>query len=771
MAITIDIDTARPYQVHVGTFLLEQAGPLVRTTAGGTRAVIVTDTNVGPLYQMPVKQSLEASGYEVSICTFEAGEAHKRAETYVAILEFVAEHELSRSDVIVALGGGVVGDVAGFVAATYMRGCKFVQIPTSLLAMVDSSVGGKTAIDLAAGKNLAGAFWQPSVVIADVGCLATLTPEQFADGCGEVVKHAVIADPELFAELEKTPLTLELLNRDVARVALIIARNIDIKRAVVVADERETNQRKLLNFGHSAGHAVEACEHFELGPPWPQDPLRPRCRCRLCRGAPRQEARGRHHRPGDSARHWPLQHRPHAAFHFPRTHCRRPRPEGRRIRMLARITPSPLKGTVPAIASKSMAHRLIICAALANGETHVTCNTTCADIEATVRCLTALGARIETVEDGFQVHPTMKSVEFGLLKALAGGTLDCGESGSTLRFMLPVACALGADATFVGQGRLGTRPLSPLSDEIIAAGCDLQGLGGFPLKTSGRMRPGTFVLPGNVSSQYISGLLLAAPLLAQPSCVQVTGLIESRPYINLTIQAMKAFGVEVNVERIPARDGQPEVTNFRVSSGSYRTPGSVAVEGDWSNAAFWLCAGAIGTDPITVEGVSLSSAQGDRNVLAALSRFGARIVRSTNAATVQSDKLAGFEMSAHDIPDLVPVISAVASLAQGRTFIRDCARLRIKESDRLATTTRELTALGAQVRIAGDDLIIKGVDAFTGGEVDSHNDHRIAMMAAIAASRATGEVVIHGAEAVNKSYPDFFDHYRLLGGKVTLEEE
>ena len=180
---------------------------------------------------------------------------------------------------------------------------------------------------------------------------------------------------------------------------------------------------------------------------------------------------------------------------------------------------------------------------------------------------------------------------------------------------------------------------------------------------------------------------------------------------------------------------------------------------------------SIRTNGFDSEGVSLSSAQGDRNVLAALSRFGARIVRSTNAATVQSDKLAGFEMSAHDIPDLVPVISAVASLAQGRTFIRDCARLRIKESDRLATTTRELTALGAQVRIAGDDLIIKGVDAFTGGEVDSHNDHRIAMMAAIAASRATGEVVIHGAEAVNKSYPDFFDHYRLLGGKVTLEEE
>lgn len=439
--------------------------------------------------------------------------------------------------------------------------------------------------------------------------------------------------------------------------------------------------------------------------------------------------------------------------------------------MLARITPAPLAGTVPAIASKSMAHRLIIAAALANGETHVICNTTCADIDATVRCLTALGARIENVDDGYVVHPTMKSIEFGLLRALAGATLDCGESGSTLRFMLPVACALGADATFTGRGRLGQRPLSPLSDEIIAAGCTLEGLGDFPLKTAGRMRPGTFKLPGNVSSQYISGLLLAAPLLSEPSCVEVTGLIESRPYINLTIQAMKAFGVEISVERIPAKAGSPEITRFRTNGGSYRTPGTVSVEGDWSNAAFWLCAGALGDDPITVDGVSLSSAQGDRNVLAALSKFGARIVRSTNAATVQSDKLVGFEMSAHDIPDLVPVISAVAALAQGRTHIRDCARLRIKESDRLETTRRELSALGAKVTIAGDDLIIDGVDALTGGDVDAHNDHRIAMMAAVAASRASGEVRIHGAEAVNKSYPDFFDHYRLLGGTVTLEEE
>ena len=439
--------------------------------------------------------------------------------------------------------------------------------------------------------------------------------------------------------------------------------------------------------------------------------------------------------------------------------------------MLAHIKPGRLHGTVPAIASKSMAHRLIIAAALANGETHVICNTTCADIDATVRCLEALGARIEVVDDGFQVHPTMKSAEFGLLRALAGGTLDCGESGSTLRFMLPIACALGADATFTGTGRLGARPLSPLSDELMAAGADLKGLGSFPLTTRGRIRPGTFKLPGNVSSQYISGLLLAAPLLGSPSTIEVSGAIESRPYINLTIQALKAFGIDVNVERIAPRDGNPELTRFSTSGNGYRTPGEVSVEGDWSNAAFWLCAGALSDDPITVDGVSLSSAQGDRNILAALSRFGARIVRSTNAATVQPDKLNGFEMSAQDIPDLVPVISAVASFAIGDTVIKDCARLRIKESDRLETTSHELKALGADVEIKGDTLVIHGRIALAGGTVSSHNDHRIAMMAAIAATRCTGDVWIKGAEAVNKSYPDFFKHFRLLGGNVELTEE
>lgn len=265
-AYTLDIDTPQPYQVHIGTFLLEQAGAITRNVCPrAERALIITDSNVGPLYAAPVQASLIEAGLSASVATFEAGETHKRIETFSMLLERCAEEELTRSDVIVALGGGVTGDMAGFVAATYMRGIDFIQIPTSLLAMVDSSVGGKTAIDLSAGKNLAGAFWQPKAVLADVGCLGTLSDEQFADGCGEVVKHAVIADADLFSELERTPLTPALLKEDLSRVAFLIARNIDIKRAVVVADEREANMRKLLNFGHSIGHGVEAAEDFRLG--------------------------------------------------------------------------------------------------------------------------------------------------------------------------------------------------------------------------------------------------------------------------------------------------------------------------------------------------------------------------------------------------------------------------------------------------------------------------------------------------------------------------
>lgn len=253
----------RAYDVHVTPGVLARTGELVRASAGGERAFVVSDTNVAPLYLDEVSHSLAQAGYESASFVFEAGEASKRAGTWSACLEAIAEAGLTRDDVVVALGGGVVGDLAGFAAASYMRGCAVAQVPTSLLAMVDSSVGGKTAIDLAAGKNLAGAFWQPSVVVADPHCLTTISHELFTDSCGEVIKHGVLADEGLFEELERLPLNAG--GRTEGELATLIARNVEIKRDVVDADEQERGVRQTLNLGHTIGHAVEAASDFALG--------------------------------------------------------------------------------------------------------------------------------------------------------------------------------------------------------------------------------------------------------------------------------------------------------------------------------------------------------------------------------------------------------------------------------------------------------------------------------------------------------------------------
>lgn len=255
--------SSRSYDVVVGAGLLARLGDLVRDVVGTTRCCVVTETNVGPLYAETVEASLAAAGLEVAHrVTFPAGEASKTLATLATILGGLAERELTRDDVVIALGGGVTGDMAGLAAALYLRGIAVVQVPTSLLAMVDSSVGGKTAVDLPAGKNLVGAFWQPSLVVADVETLSTVPDDLFRDSCGEVVKHAVLADAQMLEELSRRPLTSF---RDARRLEDVVARNVAIKRDVVSADERERGLRQTLNLGHTIGHAIEAAGDFSLG--------------------------------------------------------------------------------------------------------------------------------------------------------------------------------------------------------------------------------------------------------------------------------------------------------------------------------------------------------------------------------------------------------------------------------------------------------------------------------------------------------------------------
>ena len=401
--------------------------------------------------------------------------------------------------------------------------------------------------------------------------------------------------------------------------------------------------------------------------------------------------------------------------------------------MNAIITPGRLSGTVRAPASKSAAHRALICAALADRPTRVRISALNRDIEATLACLTALGAQVEHDGDGIQVSP--------IAGAPADARLDCGESGSTLRFLLPVACALGVRATVIGHGRLPQRPNAALTDALREHGAAIDG-DLLPMRLSGPITGGRWTLPGDVSSQYVTGLLLALPLLKEDSEIVLTTKLASAAYVTMTLQALSAFGIEII----------PTDTGWRVPGGQrYRSPGELEVEGDWSAAAFWYAANALGAD-VRVSGLRADSAQGDRAIL---------------------DLLGRAEIDAENVPDLVPALAAAAASLPQTTVITGAARLRLKESDRLATTAAMLKALGHGCEITPDGLVIHGGKPAPCAEgvrtVDGANDHRIVMAAAVAAAFADAPVRINGAGAVEKSYPDFFRDYQALGGIVHVE--
>lgn len=407
------------------------------------------------------------------------------------------------------------------------------------------------------------------------------------------------------------------------------------------------------------------------------------------------------------------------------------------------LTPRPIGGTISTISSKSHGHRLLICAALSNKETFISCNHRCDDLEATVSCLNALGARISYEDGGYAVCPIGNPSDDPIL--------DCRESGATLRFLLPVAAALGKSVTFRLNGRLAERPLSPLVDALEAHGCHLFRPDANTLRCSGKLRGGNFSIPGDVSSQFVSGLLFALPLIGEDCDIMLTSSVESVGYISMTLEVLKAFGIHCT-----STDH-----GWRLKKGqSYQSPGNCIVEGDWSNAAFWLCAGGV-SRPVSVTGLASDSAQGDRLILSILEAFGAQVQWQGSTVTVSPGALHCIDLDVRHIPDLVPPVALVASAACGTTVIHGGKRLRNKESDRLVTIAQTLNQLGGQVQVTDDGLIIHGCP-LVGGELSSHNDHRIAMLGALASALCPEPVVIHEAQAVNKSYPHFWKDLKQL---------
>ncbi len=391
-----------------------------------------------------------------------------------------------------------------------------------------------------------------------------------------------------------------------------------------------------------------------------------------------------------------------------------------------------IHGSVNAIASKSMAHRLLICASLSADASTVRCENLSDDINATAACLKKMGNHLTYAGGRFYINRGERP---------ARCTVDCSESGSTLRFLLPVLGALGINARIEMKGRLPQRPLSPLYGELCTHGCSLSPEGSNPLIISGKLRGGIYNLRADISSQFISGLLFALPLCREDSRIVLTGKRESAAYIEMTLSALRSFGIVIK----ESADG------FEIAGNQkYRSPGELSVEGDWSNAAFWLSAAAMGA-PVSVAGLSEDSLQGDRNITAAL-----EAIRGEGKTAM---------IDASGIPDLVPILAVVAAATEKTTVIYNASRLRLKESDRIESTLALLRAIGATAVACEDGLRIKGDPAKlkSGGTVDSCNDHRIAMAAAIASYKA-GNITILGADAVRKSYPSFWEDFRRLGG-------
>ena len=408
------------------------------------------------------------------------------------------------------------------------------------------------------------------------------------------------------------------------------------------------------------------------------------------------------------------------------------------------IIPKKLSGAVTPPPSKSQAHRLLIAAALSGGVSVLHGLAESQDIQATRRCLSALGAGMEDLPDGaLRVH----GLGHGIVMAPPYALLDCGESGSTLRFLIPVALLVQGEASFTGRGRLMERPLKPYEDLFREKGVAWKLEDNVLTVNGGRgydalaLDSGAYRLPGNVSSQFFTGLLFTLPLLNGDSTLMSTTPLESRDYLEMTRQALAAAGVTTR---------WADENTLCVPGGQAYQPFTATVEADWSQAGFWYAADFLDSQ-VEIRGLDPDSAQGDKVV----SELYWKLARPGDA-----------EIDVSGCPDLLPPLAVMAAVRSGTTRFTNAARLRMKESDRLSTITAALTALGAEVHEEPDRLIIVGKPSLPGGTVDCANDHRIAMMAAIAATGCTGPVTIRGAECVQKSYPDFWEVYRSLGGDI-----
>lgn len=417
-----------------------------------------------------------------------------------------------------------------------------------------------------------------------------------------------------------------------------------------------------------------------------------------------------------------------------------------------KITPTKLSGTIQVPPSKSLAHRAIIAASLAKGISRIDNIEYSKDIQATIKAMVSLGTTIEQYDDYLIIDGTTTYTKQNC-------EIDCEESGSTLRFMVPISIVCSNKVHFTGRGNLGKRPLDTYYEIF-----DEQNIGYLykqdilDLYINGKLKPDCFKIPGNISSQFITGLLFALPLLDGDSTIKITSPLESKGYIDLTLQILNQYGIKVI---------NHDYQKFEIPGNQKYYPHNYRVEADFSQAAFFLVAGAIGNDVVLTD-LNLDSLQGDKMILDYLAAMGAKINVVSDGIKVISDNLSAIKVDASQCPDVIPVLSVALALANGKSEVVNARRLRIKECDRIVATTTQINQIGGKVQELDEGMIINGIKEFDGGNCKSFADHRIAMMLAIAVTRCNRPIILDNMECVEKSYPSFWQDYQSLGGIIDV---
>ncbi len=774
---------------------LSRLGELICKYQTRGTVLIITDANVAPLYLNEAISSIESCGLACDSYTIPSGEESKSFETYIKIIEYASLISLTRTDGIVALGGGMVGDIAGFVAATYMRGINFYQVPTTLLAAVDSSVGGKSAINTCFGKNLVGAFHKAKFVLQDTALLASEDDYVLMDGYAEIIKTACISrSDDLFEKLESG-------NFDIQE---IIDDCVAVKTYYVEKDENDSGIRHMLNYGHTLAHALEKLSSYEIGHGhavakgiaftaslsydlgWCSIECRDRIHALLekfgydlsidfpaCDIA--NAMAGDKKRAGDAIKFIVSSDIGQSKIklitlaqigEILATYseiC----PESAAISHRGAPLFAPTR-SVSAPPSKSYLHREIIAAMLSGSDLCLDAKELSDDIIATYEAVKIISNHTNCSALG--------NLESSIVSSDDKLILECKESGSTLRFLLPIVAALGLNAEFKLTGRLRERPMQQLISQLERHGASItiSDSGSISISaSSSHITPGEYNFANPESSQYITGLLFALPLLNGDSVIRILNNLESSAYVMMTLDVLGKYGIKVDY----AHTNKEWV--FNVPGNQKYIYSASTPDGDWSNAAFLLALGALGNSPIRVRNLPLPSMQGDMNILDLLEDFGVTIncypdILDVNGGSIDvfpCRKLTAIpNIDASEFPDLVPIISLVASISNGTTVIYNAERLRYKESDRLASTCHVLKALGANITETEDKLIIVGTKALHGAyEGDGYGDHRIIMMLAVSSLVTAGTVKIHEASAASKSFPNFFEVLHKLGLDCNIE--